>query len=86
MSSKQLAIRRNDPEAAEAISKQIMELGADPATGELLSGETDVSAYDKRIQQINENNRRKTRETMNKAHEASLARKRAHDAVIKAKA
>lgn len=85
MSSKQLAIRRNDHATAEAISKQIIELGADPTTGELLSGELEISEKDKRIQQINENNRRKTRETMNKAHEASLAKKKAEDAIIKAK-
>lgn len=87
MSSKQLAIRRNDHAAAESISKQIAKLGADPVTGELLSGgDATMSEYDMRIQQINENNRRKTREAMSKAHEASLARKRAEDAIIRAKA
>lgn len=86
MSSKQLALRRNDLETAAFISQQIEELGADSATGELLDGQGDMSAYDLRIARINENNRKKTKETMVKAHEAAIAKKKAEDAIVRAKA
>ncbi|BEI83954.1 hypothetical protein CcaverHIS002_0405580 [Cutaneotrichosporon cavernicola] len=86
MSSKQLALRRNDLETAAFIGDQIAKLGADPNTGELLEGEGDLSEYDLRIARINENNRRKTRETMMKAHEAAVAKKKAEDAIVRAKA
>ncbi|GMK59323.1 hypothetical protein CspeluHIS016_0703380 [Cutaneotrichosporon spelunceum] len=86
MSSKQLALRRNDLETAASIGDQIAKLGADPNTGELLEGEGDLSEYDLRIAKINENNRRKTRETMIKAHEAAIAKKKAEDAIVRAKA
>lgn len=86
MSSKQLALRRNDLEAAASISQQIEELGGDPATGELLDGEGDMSEYDLRIAKINETNRKRTRAAMAKAHEAAVAKKKAEDAIVRAKA
>ncbi len=86
MSSKQLALRRNDLETADFIGRQIADLGADPNTGELLEGEGELSEYDLRIAKINENNRKKTRETMIKAHEAAVAKKKAEDAIVRAKA
>lgn len=86
MSSKQLALRRNDHDAADSITQQIIDLGGDPNTGQLLSAPDSVTDYDARIQRINENNKRKTREAMAKAHEAALARKKTEEAIVKAKA
>lgn len=86
MASKQLALRRNDFEAVEFLSQQIRDLGADPNTGELEEGGEELNDNDLRIQRINENNRRKTKESMARAHEAALARKKAEGAVLKAKA
>jgi len=101
MSSRELAIRRNDTTGQEEIDQQIMSLGGDPMTGLLLeTGQTSsisrhhsggvategVSEYDQRIHKINENNRRKTKETMASAHAALLARKKAEEAILKAKA
>lgn len=82
------------------IDKQIQSLGADPLTGEFVDNSSgngsfkestatpateEVSEYDARINKINENNRRKTKEAMAAAHAASLARKKAEDAIVKAK-
>lgn len=85
MASRNLALRRNDHAEAEKISAQIAEHGADPTTGELLAAEGDADDYDARIQRINENNRRKTKEAMAAAHQASMLRKKAEDALIRAK-
>lgn len=86
MASKQLALRRNDFGAVELLNEQIRALGADPSTGELVEGGEELNENDLRIQRINENNRRKTKESMARAHEAALARKKAEGAVLKAKA
>ncbi|KAL1406068.1 RNA polymerase-associated protein rtf1 [Vanrija albida] len=86
MGSKNLALRRNDQKAVEMITRQIEELGGDPATGQLLGVDENMTEHEKRIRRINENNLRKTREAMAKAHEALLAKKKAEDAVVKAKA
>lgn len=79
-------MRRNDLEAVAEISRKIVDLGGDPATGQLVDADGDMSAYDLRIAKINENNRKKTRETMVKAHEAAVAKKKAEDAIVRAKA
>lgn len=105
MSSRELAIRRNDTTGLLDIEQQIISLGGDPLTGDLMevgggqtsskskssgggggSGMEGMSEYDQRIHKINENNRRKTKEAMANAHAASLARKKAEEAIIKAKA
>lgn len=86
MRSKELALRRNDFEALELLTQQIRDLGADPNTGELEEGGEELNEADLRIQRINENNRRKTKESMARAHEAALAKKKAEGAVLKAKA
>lgn len=86
MRSKELALRRNDFEAVEFLTQQIRDLGADPNTGELEEGGDELNDADLRIQRINENNRRKTKESMARAHEAALAKKKAEGAVLKAKA
>ncbi|TXT08753.1 hypothetical protein VHUM_02881 [Vanrija humicola] len=86
MGSKNLALRRNDLKEAEFISQQIEELGGDPATGQLLGVDDNMTEHEKRIQRINQNNLRKTRENMAKAHDALLAKKKAEDAIVRAKA
>ncbi|WVR09151.1 hypothetical protein IAU60_006213 [Kwoniella sp. DSM 27419] len=87
ISSRDLALRRNDTVSADMLSSEIVKLGGDPATGQLVNvaagaGDDD---YDLRIQKINENNKKKTKEVMMKAHQAALARKKAEEALIKAK-
>lgn len=86
MGSKNLALRRNDLKEAEFISQQIEELGGDPATGQLLGVDDNKTEHERRIERINQNNLRKTRESMAKAHDALLAKKKAEDAIVKAKA
>ncbi len=121
MSSRELAIRRNDQAGLREIEAQIVDLGGDPSTGTLLedtnystsssagnnhsgtpsrpsngggggrggggdSAFEGMSEYDQRIHKINENNRRKTKEAMASAHAALLARKKAEEAIVKAKA
>jgi RNA polymerase-associated protein RTF1 len=83
-SSLQLAVRRKDEEGAAAIVAQIRDLGGDPETGEMVDGER-VNEYDARIAVINENNRQRTKIAMQRAHEMSMARRRADDARVKAK-
>jgi len=82
--SMQLALRRKDMDTAEALSRQIVEIGGDPATGDMAVGEKH-SEYDERIARINENNRQRTRVAMQRAHELSIARRKAEDAIVKAK-
>ncbi|KAL7421173.1 RNA polymerase-associated protein rtf1 [Cryptotrichosporon argae] len=86
MKSRALAMRRNDRASADELARKIVELGGDPATGELVDGAGEQNSdYDAMIQRINENNKRKTKEAMAKAHEAALARRRAEEAIVKAK-
>lgn len=90
ITSRNLALRRNDSTLAEDLNRQIVALGGDPQTGELVTldkgqAEKMVSEYDDRIEKINENNKRKVREQMEKAHQGSLARKRAEEAIVRAK-
>lgn len=86
MTTRNLAIRRNDLDAAEEIGRQIEALGGDPATGQVVDvpGGAQEDA-DARIQRINENNRKKTKEAMANAHMAEVRRKRAEEAIVKAK-
>jgi RNA polymerase-associated protein RTF1 len=72
ISSRDLALRRNDHAGADDLNRQIISLGGDPATGE-------------RIQRINENNRRKTKEAMTAAHAAAVQRKKAEEAIVRAR-
>lgn len=83
-SSMQAALRRKDLDAAENIKEQIKDLGGDPTTGQLMV-EGEMSEYDARIQRINENNRQRTKANMQRAHELALARKKAEEAIVKAK-
>ncbi|CAD6579230.1 MAG: hypothetical protein TREMPRED_002430 [Tremellales sp. Tagirdzhanova-0007] len=90
ISSRNSAIRRNDHDAADEINRQIISLGGDPSTGQLVT--TDVhevaqnaSDYDMRIQKINENNKRKTKEAMAAAHAASMQRKKAEEAIVRSR-
>jgi RNA polymerase-associated protein RTF1 len=86
MSSRNLALRRNDQQSAETINEQIRALGGDPATGDLLAADDQVSEYDARVMKINENNRRKTKESQKTAHQLAAERKRAEDAVVRSRA
>ncbi|WRT68947.1 uncharacterized protein IL334_005929 [Kwoniella shivajii] len=88
LSTRELAVRRNDVGTVEMINSEIIKLGGDPSTGQLVNGGAGGSGeddYDLRIQRINENNKRKTKEMMTKAHQAALAKKKAEEALIKAK-
>ncbi|WWC64143.1 uncharacterized protein I303_106751 [Kwoniella dejecticola CBS 10117] len=88
LSTRDLALRRNDVAAVEDINSEIIKLGGDPTTGQLVAAQGSNESsddYDLRIQKINENNKRKTKEMMSKAHQAALARKKAEEAMIKAK-
>ncbi|ORY26243.1 hypothetical protein BCR39DRAFT_541580 [Naematelia encephala] len=90
ISTRNLALRRNDTESAERINRDIVALGGDPTTGELVTVDADEAArnasdYDAKIQRINENNKRRTKEAMAAAHAASLQRKKLEEAIIKAK-
>ncbi|WWC73205.1 uncharacterized protein I206_107171 [Kwoniella pini CBS 10737] len=87
LSTRDLALRRNDVQTVESINSEIIKLGGDPTTGQLITQGSNESSddYDLRIQKINENNKRKTKEIMSKAHQAALARKKAEEAMIKAK-
>ncbi|OCF72597.1 RNA polymerase-associated protein RTF1 [Kwoniella mangroviensis CBS 8886] len=89
LSTRDLATRRNDVHTVEMINSEIIKLGGDPATGQLVNNGEQLAEgddYELRIQKINENNKRKTKEMMLKAHQAALARKKAEEAMIKAKA
>lgn len=87
VAARNLALRRNDTKEVQRIDSDIVNLGGDPNTGEMLderpSGPSEED-YDAKIQRINENNKRKTREAMMAANQASLARKRAQDAIVRA--
>lgn len=90
VTARHLATRRNDTAAVEDLERQIIALGGDPQTGELVTldqGQVaqNVSDYDRRIEKINENIQKKVREQMEKAHQGSLARKRAEEAIVRAK-
>jgi RNA polymerase-associated protein RTF1 len=90
ITSRNLAVRRNDQSLAEDLNRQIIALGGDPQSGELVTldrdeAERNASEYDDRIEKINENNKRKVREQMAKAHQGSLARKRAEEAIVREK-
>lgn len=87
MNTRDLALRRNDHTMVEKLNSDIIALGGDPNTGKLIGekeGE-EKDDYDMKIQRINENNKRKTKEAMMRAHAAAVARKKAEEAVIKAK-
>lgn len=89
LASRNLALRRNDHVEADKISAQIAAHGADPNTGELLANDGGGDDHDTRIQRINENNRRKTKEAMAAAHQAGLdaaiKRRKKEDEIILAK-
>lgn len=89
--ARSLAIRRADHAGVERISQQITELGGDPETGDMVvpgkqagNGSQEM-AYEDRIQKINENNRRKTKDAMAAAHVAATQRKKAEEAMMKAR-
>jgi RNA polymerase-associated protein RTF1 len=86
ISTRNLALRRNDHVTAHDLSLQIIALGGDPATGQLIDtrGEEEGD-YDSKIQKINENNKKRTKESMAAAHAAALLRKKAEEAFVKAK-
>ncbi|WVF65669.1 hypothetical protein IAT40_000400 [Kwoniella sp. CBS 6097] len=87
ISSRDLAARRNDTNTVEMLNAEIVKLGGDPKTGQLVNGGVvGEDDYDLRIQRINENNKKKTKEVMMKAHQAALARKKAEEAIVRAKA
>ncbi|ODN91429.1 RNA polymerase-associated protein RTF1 [Cryptococcus wingfieldii CBS 7118] len=88
MNTRDLAVRRNDHSMIDKLNADIIALGGDPVTGKLLAGEGEQLGqddYDLKIQKINENNKRKTKESMMRAHQAAQARKKAEEAVVKAK-
>ncbi|GFZ47472.1 hypothetical protein JCM24511_05216 [Saitozyma sp. JCM 24511] len=90
ISSRDLALRRNDHAGADDLNRQIISLGGDPATGELVTTDQaevqrKLSDHDERIQRINENNRRKTKEAMTAAHAAAVQRKKAEEAIVRAR-
>jgi RNA polymerase-associated protein RTF1 len=83
-------LRRNDHAGAEDLNRQIVALGGDPTTGELVTFDAaemakNVSEYDERVQRINENNKRKTKEAMAAAHAVAVQRKKAEEAIVKAR-
>ncbi|WWD21079.1 hypothetical protein CI109_105560 [Kwoniella shandongensis] len=85
INTRDLAQRRNDQATVDRLNSEIVKLGGDPVTGQLVGGGEAEDDYDLRIQRINENNKKKTKESMIKAHTAALARKKAEEAIIKAK-
>lgn len=90
ISSRDLAIRRNDHDAADDTNRQIIELGGDPSTGQLVTTNPNEAAqnapeYDDRIQRINENNKRKTKEAMAAAHVAAMQRKKVEEAIVRSR-
>jgi RNA polymerase-associated protein RTF1 len=87
LSSRSLAIRRNDQAMIESLNQQMIDMGADPDTGELVSDQTggDDSAYDAMIQRINDKNQKRNKDAMIAAHQASVARQKAEAAVVKAR-
>lgn len=90
ISSRNLALRRGDRDQADEINRQIISLGADPTTGQLVTLNANDAAdnatdYDARIQKINENNKRKTKENMAAAHAAALQRKKVEEAIVRSR-
>ena len=95
MASRQLALRRNDLQTVAQLEADIIKLGGDPSTGGFADepssqGYTGKMAdekedYDTRIQRINENNKKRTKEAMAAAHLASIQRRKAEEAIVKAK-
>jgi RNA polymerase-associated protein RTF1 len=95
MASRQLALRRNDQQTVHQLEAEIIKLGGDPSTGQFVDdpssqGSTGNAAdekedYDTRIQRINENNKKRTKEAMAAAHLASIQRRKAEEAIVKAK-
>lgn len=106
VSSRNLALRRNDRATVAELDRQIIELGGDPNTGDLaVSGSPSRVGYstgggnghaepstasksgdwEEKIQRINENNRKRTKEAMVAAHQAALTRKKAEEAIVRAK-
>ncbi|WVQ75385.1 hypothetical protein IAR50_005005 [Cryptococcus sp. DSM 104548] len=87
MNTRDLAVRRNDHTMIDKLNADIIALGGDPVTGKLAGEEEQAGQddYDMKIQKINENNKRKTKESMMRAHQAAQARKKAEEAVVKAK-
>ena len=90
ISSRNLAVRRNDHDAADEINRQIISLGGDPSTGQLVTSDVheaaqNASDYDMRIQKINENNKKKTKEAMAAAHAASMQRKKVEEAIVRSR-
>ncbi|KAK8843402.1 hypothetical protein IAR55_007059 [Kwoniella newhampshirensis] len=85
INTRDLAQRRNDQNTVDRLNSEIVKLGGDPVTGQLVGEGEAEDDYDLRIQRINENNKRKTKESMIKAHSAALARKKAEEAIVKAR-
>ncbi|WVQ81177.1 hypothetical protein IAT38_003299 [Cryptococcus sp. DSM 104549] len=85
MNTRDLAVRRNDNAMVEKLNGEIIKLGGDPATGKIVGEEEGEDEYDLKIQRINENNKKKTKESQMRAHAAAVARKKAEEAIVKAK-
>lgn len=95
IASRNLALRRNDLQTVHQLEAEIIKLGGDPSTGQLIDepssqGSTGNTAeekedYDARIQRINDNNKKRTKEAMAAAHLASIQRRKAEEAIVKAK-
>ena len=92
VASRSLALRSADYKLAQNLEAEIIRLGGDPETGELVELSTKGGAggskeatenYDERIRRINEKNRQRTKEAMAAAHQASIQRKKAEEAIIK---
>ena len=92
VASRSLALRSADYKLAQSLEEEIIRLGGDPATGELVEpspkdgagGTKEVKEdYDERIRRINEKNRQRTKEAMAAAHQASIQRKKAEEAIIR---
>lgn len=95
IASRSLALRRNDMALADQLESEIIELGGDPTTGQLVSssqgsasasqGAGEKEDYDAKIQRINEHKARKNKEAMAAAHLASIKRKKAEEAIVRAR-
>ncbi|EIW67131.1 hypothetical protein TREMEDRAFT_69995 [Tremella mesenterica DSM 1558] len=80
ISSRNLALRRNDLPTVERLNAQIISMGGDPETGTLVDATDDLGEYDAKIQKINEHNRKRAKEATLKQQEAERARRRAEEA------
>ena len=95
--ARNLALRRNDHESAANLERQIIALGGNPETGLLVDASKVASglaqsakdsvaeSYEDKIQRINEHNKKRTKEMQAAAHQASLQRKRAEEAIVRAR-